>query len=197
MPTPKEHWGYTIEEWQKAEFQSIVNQIPDIKIFWDIGANVGGVAEIIKRRIPEVSIHCFEPVLVNYEELVRNVPYATCHQFGIYYGAKESKVLWRGSNDGAYFVEQINSGEPRIQTGEVMILKELEELDLEKPDLIKLDVEGAEENILEHSHLVKKTPYLIIEWHPNTEPINFFAKHLPNHRVVVNLSDKQFLLCLK
>ena len=197
MPTPKEHWNYTIEEWSKPEFQNILSSLPNIETFFDIGANVGGVTEIIRRKYPNLRAYCFEPVLVNYQELTSNVPYAVCIQKGVYYGQSESFVLWRGSNDGAYFVEHIDAGEPRIRTGEKMELVELESLDLPTPDLIKLDVEGAEENIIQHSRIVKECQNLIIEWHPSKDPIAFFKEHLPNHKIVVNLSNMQFLLCLK
>lgn len=196
MPTSKEHLQYTLEEWKKEEFQRIVNAIPDVKVFCDIGANVGGVTVILKEKFPEMEAHCFEPVTVNFEELVKNVPFAHNYKVGIYYGKTESNVLWRGSNDGAYFVEHIDSGEPRIRTGEVMELVELEDFGI-KPDLVKLDVEGAEENILEHSSLIKKTPMIIVEWHPNVDPFKFFEKHLPNHEIRVNLHNQQFLLCLR
>lgn len=194
MPTAKEHWGYTLSEWDKPDFQSLIPNLPDTPVFFDVGANVGGVTEVLRKRYPNLKAYCFEPVSVNYQELINNVPYATNFQKGIYYGKSESQVLWRGGNDGAYFVEHIDAGEPRVPTGEIMELVELESLDLPTPDLIKLDVEGAEENIIEHSRIVKECKHLIIEWHPSKDPIAFFKEHLPNHEIVVNLGNHQFLL---
>jgi FkbM family methyltransferase len=36
--------------------------------------------------------------------------------------------------------------------------------DFELPDFIKIDVEGAEKNILINSEIVKITKYIIVEW---------------------------------
>lgn len=200
MPeTPKEHWDYTTNEWRSAEFKKILNHLPEkLPIIYDIGANVGGFTEVMKSTHPTAKFFCFEPVERNFEALIDYVPYAQCIKKGIWYGAKTSKVTWRGSNIGAFFLDQVNSGEPRIQTGEVIELAELEELDLPKPTLIKMDIEGAEENVLEHSEVCKACPWIILEWHPDhVNPTEFFKKHLPNHRVAVSVEDKQFLLCLK
>lgn len=197
MPTPKEHWDYTINEWNNSVFQQITSRLPELNVIYDIGANVGGFTEVMKRKYPNADIYCFEPVPINFEELVKNVPYAQAFQFGIFYGQTSTKLLWRGSNEGAIFVEYTDSGEPRIDRGEVAELKELEDLGIPKPDLIKMDVEGSELNIIEHSAIVKETPYLIVEWHPNQDCEKFFETHLPNHRVLVNIGNNQILLCLK
>lgn len=197
MPIPKEHFTYTIDEWSKIPFTQIMDALSDIKVAYDIGANVGGFSEILKRKFPDVKLYCFEPCADNFTELKYNTPYATHIHKGVYYGKKEGKLIWRGSNEGAIFLEHVDTAEPRIERGEIAELVELEDLNFEKPDLIKMDVEGAEENIIEYSTLLKNTPSLIIEWHLKKDPFVFFEKHLPDHRVAVNLSNQQFLLCLK
>lgn len=201
MPsTPKEHFEYTIREWTGGEFSQMLKNLPsDLKVIYDIGANAGGFTQIMHSNYPEAHLYCFEPVQINFDSLRENTPYAAHFKKGIFYGAKRSRVLWRGENIGAFFVEQINAGEPRIhRDSEFMDLEELESFTevIEKPDLIKMDVEGAEVNIIEHSKAVKECPWLIIEWHPDEDAITFFAKHLPNHRVVHRIANNQFLLKL-
>ena len=56
-----------------------------------------------------------------------------------------------------------------------------------------MDIEGAEENVIEFSQVVKECPYLIIEWHPSRDQYEFFRTYL-NHEIVVDLEGKQFLL---
>lgn len=194
MPnSPAEHWEYTIHEWSHPPFLSFINAIPDVKVLYDSGANVGGFSHIIKNRFPNVKAYCFEPIKETCAYLKQAVPYATVIEKGVYYGKTESRAVWRGSNMGAYFVEHIDAGEPRIFTEEVMELCELEGLGIEKPDLIKMDIEGAEENVIEHSKVVKECEYLIIEWHPSRDPYTFFETYL-NHEILVDLEGKQFLL---
>ena len=71
-------------------------------------------------------------------------------------------------------------------------LEELENFDIEKPDLIKIDVEGSEYNIITHSTIFKKTPFLLIEWHfPNIDFNKFYSQYLPNHEIIYK--EKQYL----
>lgn len=198
MNTPDRHWEYTIKEWTRAPFTTILNSLPfTLNVIYDIGANVGAWAHLMKERYPDADIHCFEPVKDNYDALVARVPNVKAHQYGIYYGATKSHALSRGDgNIGAFFIEQIDAGEPRIFSDEVIKLKPLEQK-LPKPDLIKLDIEGAEENVIAHSSVVKNCPWLIIEWHPNTSAIESFERDLPNHRILMNVERNQYVLCLK
>ena len=200
MSSPQlDHWNYTINEWGNEPFTKIISKLPNtISVLYDIGANVGGFTQVVKNKLPDIKAYCFEPVTQNYDKLIEYVPYATSFKKGIFYGKKTSKALWRGANIGAFFLEHINHGPPAVDSGEIIELEELENLNLELPDLIKMDVEGSELNIIEHSSIVKKCPYLIIEWHPEyIDPIDFFDTHLSEHKIICNLENKQFLLCLK
>ena len=196
MPaTPKDHWEYTIREWTNNPFTRIMDNLPgEVKVFYDLGANVGAFSHLIKNKYDKVKIYAFEPIASNFEALVTYMPDINHIQKGIFYGQSSSRVLSRGDgNIGAFFVEHIDTGPDIIFNGEIMELEELESFKLPKPDLLKMDIEGAEENVIEFSKIVKKCPNLIIEWHPN----EFFAKHLPKHEIKVDLEGKQFLLCLK
>lgn len=199
MPnSPQEHFEYTLQEWKSHQFNEIVKNLPEnIDVVYDIGANAGGFTEVMKQLFPNGKFYCFEPIEETFEYLKKKLPYAKCFQVGIYYGATESKAVWRGSNIGSYFVEQIDAGNDVIITDKIMKLREMESFDIDIPDLIKLDIEGAEENIIEFSKMIKQTPYLIIEWHPNKDPYKFFEKHLPNHKILFHIEGKQFLLTLK
>lgn len=199
MPSnPEEHYHYTVNEWTNAVFTPLLEKLPPtIETVVDIGANAGGFTEVLKRKYPSAEFYCFEPIEETYNYLKEKLPYAKCFQYGIFYGQTVSRAVWRGSNIGAYFVEHIDAGDDKIITDMIMPLKELESFDI-VPDLIKLDVEGAEVNIIENSKLIKQTPYLIIEWHPDhINPVDFFDKHLPKHKIVFHIEFKQFLLTLK
>ena len=195
MPaTPKDHLEYTVKEWESAYFNQILEKLTDIEVVYDIGANAGGFTVVLKKMFPHAEFHCFEPLPRNFEQLIC-VTGVHCHNVGVYYGKKEAKLQWRGENIGAIFIEDVDAGEPRVDTGEVTKLVELEELNIPKPTLVKLDVEGAEENILAHSTILKTTPWIILEWHPDhVDVFDFLKKHLPNHKIQVNLENKQLLL---
>jgi len=199
MPTLNDHWDYTVKEWTHEPFTQITDALPKtVKVILDIGANVGGFTKVMHDKYPKAKIFAFEPVKANFDALFDNIfEYATAVPRGIYYGATQSRVTSRGDgNVGAFFLEQIHAGEPRVFHDEVIELRELEMYP--DADLVKLDVEGAEENIIEHSTILKTTPWIIVEWHPDhVNAVEFFSKHLPKHEIKVNLENKQFLLCLK
>lgn len=199
MPgTARDHFDYTINEWNTREFRQIRERLPEkLDVIYDIGANAGGFTKVLQEKYTDAKFFCFEPVKETFETLQKCVPFATNINKGIYYGVKTSRATWRGYNVGAFFLEEVDSGEPRIFTGEILELVELEELDIPKPTLIKMDIEGAEVNVLAKSKICKECPYLIIEWHPSDDPYEFFKIHLPNHEIKFSLSNQQFLLCQK
>jgi FkbM family methyltransferase len=188
----EKHWEYTIREWSKEPLSSMLD-LPEIRVLYDIGANVGGFSHILLQRFPRLRVYAWEPVKDNFDALKRNCPLVTAFQKGIYYGKTEARPMWAGKNVGGISIEQFDFKEPMRHRGdEVLQLNELEFFNLEKPDLIKIDVEGAEANIIEHSTIVKECPYLIIEWHLNSNPLEFFKRHL-NHKVLKHFKE-QFLL---
>jgi len=200
MPDINQHFKYTVDEWKDAQFTKIIDALPKkLKVVYDVGANVGGWAHVMQEKYNnKLAMICFEPVDANFKMLMSRDMNIVGAPYGIFYGSRESHVCSRGDNNcGAFFIEQIEAGDPIVKSDEIIQLRTFEELNLPKPDLMKFDVEGAEENILEHSTLVKETPWLIIEWHPQyKDPYEFFKIHLPNHKVVVDLDNIQFLLKL-
>jgi FkbM family methyltransferase len=194
MPsTPSDHFGYTVNEWSSPPFSPLIDALPtDIRSVADIGANSGGFSHVLRRKLEFASFTCFEPVLDTFEYLKEALPWAKCVQKGVYYGAKESKVMWRGENIGACFLEQVNAGPDKVERkGEVVQLCELEGYG--PFDLIKMDIEDAEENVIANSKAVREAKWLIVEWHPYVEPRAFFEGHL-DHEVIISLEEKQFLL---
>lgn len=194
-----DHWNYTINEWQSPEFFALLKEAftQDPKVVFDVGACVGGWSEVVYRHFG-VSTYAFEPFPANFEALESHVDdtHALSFPIGIYYGKRTAKAMWRGSNVGAIFVDEVDTT-MAVDTYETFHLRTLEELDLPKPDLIKLDVEGAEKNIIEQSTLLRTTPQLIVEWHyqGQEDAAVFFAKHLP-HKIICNLHDTMYLLRL-
>lgn len=190
MPVAEEHFYYTVEEWSNSPLRELLEQLKDINTAYDVGACVGGFGHVLRRYFPDVEIYAFEPAERNFKLLNEEHKY----KVAIYYGVKEVELENRGEgNDGGIFLNTIDAGYPRVPIGEKVPAKTLEEMNLPKPDFVKLDVEGAEVNIIEHSTLLKNTPYIILEWHPGGAPP---FHQLPKHHVLAR-ADNQYLLCLK
>jgi hypothetical protein len=57
------------------------------------------------------------------------------------------------------------------------------------PDFIKIDVEGAEKNILINSTIIKNAKYIIVEWNQQESLNDFIKKYLPNFILISSECD--------
>lgn len=218
--TQQQHYYYTTNEWNSVNHQEqldIVFKNDDIKIIYDIGANVGGTAntfiEYCNRNNKNIEkIYCFEPdeenmdflklVLKNYIDNNK----LECIQTGIYYGKTEAKVFGAGHvaenrihpNVGGYGIQECMEEyvSRRNDNGEnvfcaqikdkVFKLDTLENLSKNflQPDFIKIDVEGAEKNILMNSTIIKNAKFMIVEWNQKQNINDFINEYLPDFEVI-------------
>jgi len=222
------HWEYTINEWKSKKHLNYLNIIfknNDIKVIYDIGANVGGTTQIFLDYINQNNkniqkIYCFEPDNDNMNFLngklnsyIQN-NIIECIKKGVYYGKTEAKVFSAGHNTenrihpnvGGYGIEECMKEivEYRNKNGEdvfcgqvdnkIFYLDTLENLsnNFLQPDFIKIDVEGAEKNILTNSKLIKNAKYMIVEWNQNISFSYFLNEYLPEFEII--LSDCDYLL---
>ena len=191
-----------MKEWRSPYFYQIFEKsfegVHNPIVVYDIGANVGAWGDIVLTEFPVKKLYSFEPEEENFSFLSERLNRDSCVNInkGIFYGKSESIAYGKGDNNcGGYFVGGLKPfGISGYSTGKVFELVELESLDIEKPDLIKIDIEGSELNLIEHSTILKECKKLIIEWHFNPEEARpFFEKHL-KHNVTLSLEDKMFLL---
>ena len=182
----------------KKTFLNIMSNIKEpIDYVVDIGSNVGQITKQIYNYLKPKKIYCFEPDIdnINYAK-EKNKEILSIEYFnkGIYYGKKEDTVFGRGDNSaGGYYLKSCVENKKfgnfynnsKVVNNKIFYLDELENFNIEKPDLIKLDVEGSEYNIISNSPLLKNTKYLLIEWHfPNINFNNFMKQQLPNHDII-------------
>ena len=126
----------------------------DPSCVWDIGANIGAASLYFSDRFPQAEIHCFEPVPENYAMIVRNIQgldRVRPHEFAL--GTKEGTFEIRASdsalNLGGFSFHDAGTAkargfEVRVRTPQAVIADGT----ASAPDLIKIDVEGAEHDIL-------------------------------------------------
>jgi len=118
----------------------------------DIGANVGVAARYLAHRFPEAEIHAFEPIPDNQVQLRRNVAETRIHvhEFGLGSSAGEVTFSIPGDldvNRGGY--SRLAAESASAVNGQIRVVSEtLAALGIEAIDIIKIDVEGAEHDIL-------------------------------------------------
>lgn len=164
----------------------------DIKSIWDIGANIGTFLDVAITRFPGAEIHAIEPDNHNCEVLQFNFganPKVHIHNVGIYYGVHEGYSM-NVSGDpsiGGYMFSALPPehlgpyADRTVINSTLFHMKELEELFSEPADVIKMDIEGSEFNVIEHSTLLKQAKFILLETHNHTFDYMdaFIRQHLP------------------
>lgn len=135
----------------------------------DIGANVGAFAHWASLRWPGSRIDCFEAHPGTFAMLDRNtrrLPGVTLHH-GAVWPAEDERVLYFGRYPGdgeAGIVRVIEGMFAQVPEAEGFLVPVVHPRALPPADVVKLDVEGAEPEILEHLDLAE-TSILLLEYH--------------------------------
>lgn len=137
---------------RKAEYYTPEEFRP--RTIWDIGGNIGAASLYFCDRFPRAEIHCFEPVPENLGMIGRNIGGISrihAHRFAL--GASDGALDIRASdvprNFGGFSFHETGTAEAsactvRVRTPQGVI----DDGTAPAPDLIKIDVEGAEYDIL-------------------------------------------------
>jgi FkbM family methyltransferase len=200
MPNNREeHINYTRKEWETWPiFKLILYKLNNlnIKTVVDLGANVGEVSNVFFEKISSIeNLYLFEPQNDNFNFILdrfQNNSKFKLFKYGIYYGKEQSNLYRQDSNVGGYSVEK-----NIIEEYETVDLKPLEYFNIKNIDFIKIDIEGAEYNVLQNSTILKEIPYVLVEAHPHGFDLsilnkinlhqyflNYLTEHLNTHDLI-------------
>jgi FkbM family methyltransferase len=130
-------------------------------IIFDVGANIGIVSLWLSEKYPDAEIHAFEPVPGNVSLLRKNTAHKNnivVHPYGLSNENKRAKVYTNSDiNNLGGFSEHARGNDPQnagnfnladfeIEIRDVRDV--IEELGVERIDLIKIDTEGGEFEIV-------------------------------------------------
>jgi FkbM family methyltransferase len=141
-------------------FKFIMKQIKNCKVFVDVGANIGGYAI---RAAKYCKVYAIEPLPRNYKILKINEKLNDVKiiSFNIAAGNKNGKVklYYTPGNLGLSTIKYVRNYFVEVE------MKPLDEIiNEESIDLMKIDVEGAEDLVLEGArNCLKRTKMVIIE----------------------------------
>lgn len=137
---------------RKAEYW-----VPDAirpRVIWDVGANIGATALYFAERFPQAEIHCFEPIAENREMLRLNAGgNGSIHVHACALGPRDGALAIHASDYHLNFggFSFYYSGTAPVATREVGMRSPrgvIADGTAPAPDMIKIDVEGAEHDIL-------------------------------------------------
>jgi len=141
-------------------FNFFKEQIKNCRVFVDVGANIGGYAI---RAAKYCKVYAIEPLPRNYKILKINekLNNVKINSFNIAAGNKNDKIKLYYER-GAYGTPSIKRKQKELIEVEMKRLDEI--INEENIDLIKIDVEGAEDLVLEGArNCLKRTKMVIIE----------------------------------
>jgi FkbM family methyltransferase len=121
-------------------------------VIFDLGANVGVSALYFRLRFPAATIHCFEPDPANLRRLRANAQLlGQVHVYEFAVWRTRTSLSFhvdphRGSSSSAY---ASHSRQEEVNVNARPLVDAFEAADVDKVDLLKFDVEGAEEDIFE------------------------------------------------
>lgn len=180
------HIFETESEWSSIDyFKNVVQflQSKQIKNVLDVGGCTGQVSVMLLHEIPSIeNITIVEPVVENYNFIVERAKSADTAKVNVvnkalFYGETHIKLGQCDSNVGGWSFK--HSGN---QTDEVETITLEEFINI---DFAKIDIEGAEENVIPSSTYINEIPYLEIEFHDElcTTWKSFVSKNLKNHKI--------------
>jgi FkbM family methyltransferase len=216
-----EHHWQTSFEWEKR-YLSILKTLGaryKIEDVIDLGACTGAISTLLAATLNLDRIICVEPDTTNWNMMrysadMVNATYGTkiaAVNKAVYYCDQEFMKMHSIKTNDNYFnpggrfledVAKIKNKEtiesPDTLPVNIVTLEELaKQLDFHHADLVKIDVEGAEWNIIENSEFLKqKTGIIFLEYHDKSleETIEFLEEHLQNHDI---LSSEENSIILK
>jgi FkbM family methyltransferase len=158
------------------EYDFIATPPPPYMTIIDAGANIGLASIYFANKFPQAKIIAIEPEVSNFELLKKNVskyPNIIPLQAALWDTIGQIDLLDTGLGNNAYMVNQLDSTiiktpkhDFRNVVSTVTIEKILEDYNLDRVDILKMDIEGAEKEVFNSSkNWIQKVDAIIIELH--------------------------------
>jgi FkbM family methyltransferase len=168
----------------------------------DAGANIGAASVYFHREFPDATIVAVEPEADNFSILAANALARPiiCHNRAVTSRPVAVRVVDPGLGSNAFRTE--THGE-RVADGHVVEGITINQIFLDRPEdtypfIVKIDIEGAEEELFSgNTEWLNDTPLLIIELHdwlfPNRTVSRNFLKSIADlHRDFVHIGESIF-----
>lgn len=205
---------YLITYFNKAELNILLDEIFDKKIYdielatstptiFDVGAHIGLATIFFKQRYPLARITAFEPnpntfPLLEENTYFNNIHNVTLHNVAL--GKQSSKrTLYIDSSNGggfstASFLKDAWDG-TQENLGIEVVTEPLSKYINSTIDLVKIDIEGAEQEIikeLEESGKIRNIKNIIIEFHPTEkQDIEKIKSILQKNKFTIEIKEDQ------
>ena len=143
-------------------------------IIFDVGAYIGEISQTYRAMLPRGSLYCFEPFPGSFRELKTQLadPSAKLYQvavsdqigkirFNVNADLSCNSIFPRPQNEPAYYSAQAQNVD-QIEVETITIDSFCDKENIERIDILKLDVEGAELKALRGAHNMLSTHAVIL-----------------------------------
>jgi len=154
----------------------LVESLKYSKCFVDVGANIGYYTFLASKIVSDGTIYAFEMDELNYEILEKNLNLNGCKNVHIYHAAitdSPGLVTYIGNSKNPSPMFSLSAGTSQVKSDQIISVQAFTLDDFFKdkkstPDVIKIDVEGAEMKVLNgmQSILESSNVKLFVEVHP-------------------------------
>ena len=157
------------------------------KFIIDAGANVGYASVLFANRYPDAKIIAVEPEEENFNLLKQNTvayPNVTCMQCGVWSRDTYLKIENPLAQHWAFRVVETDC--PKDSFLSVTLTSLLRNANMDRIDLLKIDVEGAELEIFSAVDCAKwldRTDVILIELHGNCEKVFYEAIESQSYQI--------------
>ena len=161
----------------KREYEFNLKNTPEIIV--DAGANIGLASIYFANKYPQAKIIAIEPEQSNFELLKENAaPYANIIpvQAAVWHKNEEVNLIDPGLGKWGFMTEamhtlECHSGEACHTVMGMTIDKIVQDYDLERINILKVDIEGAEKEVFsDASSWLEKVDSIVIELHECMKP---------------------------
>jgi len=137
---------------EKEVIEMLLEDLEDDDVVYDIGANVGIYSCFAVAACPNIEVIAFEPHSGNISKLSKNLfnngESWRCFQIAL--GEKDEIVTFNLASDTpGESRHSVSTSEGKIKTMQVKASSLIKQEELPSPNIIKIDVEGAELSVLE------------------------------------------------
>ncbi len=137
------------------------------RVMLDIGANHGAASVFFAEAYPELSIHAFEPGKQNFELLVQNTNHLDnldVYNTGVL-NVESVQPLYAGLyNEGEASINHPGPESAVSEEASFAPLQNFKQINFDEVDIVKIDVEGAEVDVLQNVLFNCKPKVIYIEY---------------------------------
>lgn len=141
----------------------------EVQVIIDAGANIGLSSIYFANKYPQAMIIALEPEKTNYELLKRNTEkYSNVKplRMALWNNNDFIEIMDIGLGHWGFMVKNASQGVAKNKVKSITVEGLLSEFNIDKIDIFKIDIEGAEKEVFSCSkEWIDKVEYLIIELH--------------------------------